>query len=304
MPHYYQAFGLQIRSKLELPELLPGEPGKSADIQIRLEKIPAELPNARRIDRWTQIRDELFQLEIDHTARYQAIGGNTILVDPDMNAQDMDVRLFLLGSVFGAILHQRKLLPLHASVIAVNRGAVAFAGDSGAGKSTLAAFFQRRGYKIVSDDICLLAPGASSEILAFGAFPRLKLWRDAIDALEIEKDALIRDQYRLEKFHVPLKSAFHQEPLALKSVYLLQYADQSPDKPIEKLSGVEAMSALMRHTYRPELVAELKADREHFWLCAEAARTAGVYRLNRRRGAEFIEGWLDRLESHWEAGAE
>ena len=37
----------------------------------------------------------------------------------------------------GALLMQRKILPLHGSAIAIDGKAYAFVGDSGAGKSTL-----------------------------------------------------------------------------------------------------------------------------------------------------------------------
>ena len=53
----------------------------------------------------------------------------------------------------GAILMQRRLLPLHGSAIAINGKAYAIVGDSGAGKSTLASAFLNKGYQLISDDV-------------------------------------------------------------------------------------------------------------------------------------------------------
>ena len=53
----------------------------------------------------------------------------------------------------GAILMQRKILPLHGSAIAIDGKAYAIVGDSGAGKSTLASAFLNKGYQLLSDDV-------------------------------------------------------------------------------------------------------------------------------------------------------
>ena len=68
-----------------------------------------------------------------------------------------DVRLFLLGSVWGALALQRGLLPLHASAVGRGRTVHAFTGPPGAGKSTLAAALAARGYPLFTDD--MLDPG-------------------------------------------------------------------------------------------------------------------------------------------------
>ena len=68
-------------------------------------------------------------------------GGNRISFSPAAGAEETAVRLYLLGTCMGALLFQRKLLPLHGSAVVINGKAYAFVGDSGAGKSTLAAAF-------------------------------------------------------------------------------------------------------------------------------------------------------------------
>ena len=93
---------------------------------------------------------------------------------------DNDVRLFLLGSVMGALLHQRGWLPLHGSAIRLPDGTAAiFMGPSGVGKSTLAAAFRRRGYAVAADDVSLIFTGADGSPLLQPAYPELKLWAEA-----------------------------------------------------------------------------------------------------------------------------
>ena len=68
-------------------------------------------------------------------------------------ADEDKIRLYILGTCMGALLMQRKILPLHGSAIAIDGKAYAFVGDSGAGKSTLASAFLSKGYKLLSDDV-------------------------------------------------------------------------------------------------------------------------------------------------------
>ena len=55
--------------------------------------------------------------------------------------------------MYGALLMQRKILPLHGSAVAIDGKAYAIVGDSGAGKSTLASAFLNKGYQLLSDDV-------------------------------------------------------------------------------------------------------------------------------------------------------
>jgi hypothetical protein len=51
---------------------------------------------------------------------------------------------------------------LHASAVAMPRGAVAFCGSSGVGKSTLAYQFSRRGHRPIADDALLFEPAGGT----------------------------------------------------------------------------------------------------------------------------------------------
>ena len=142
-----------------------------------------------------------------NTARYLVRGGREIVVDPSPGGSERNLRLFLLGSALGILCHQRGLLPLHANAIVVEGGAVAFAGHSGAGKSTLAAHFQRSGYEVLCDDVCMISFDEAGRPFAWPGLPRLKLWGDAAAAFGHDSSSLDQAIEGLDKYHVPMAGA-------------------------------------------------------------------------------------------------
>ena len=86
-------------------------------------------------------------------ADYVAHGGATITVDRVVGAHDRDVRLFLLGTMIGAIMMQRGHLVLHGNSVRIGGSSAVVVGHSGAGKSTLAAEFLSLGLDVLSDDV-------------------------------------------------------------------------------------------------------------------------------------------------------
>lgn len=300
MLRYYKAYGLNILSELELPELLHGNPEGKTDVCIRFGEIPEKLKNANNVDSWSQIRGNHFQLNIEETARYRAIAGEKIIIQPLDNTDLINVRLYLLGTVFGAILHQRNIVPLHASAILVNGTAIAFTGDSGSGKSTMAAYWHNRGYKIISDDMIALLPDSTGEIMVYGGSPRIKLWGDTIESLNIDKKNLMPDHVRMDKYHLMIHDNYQVEPVPLNSLFLLDKANSSTPEGIEKLEGSDAIITLLHNTYRPHFVAASNASKSHFLMCSKIAQGSSIYRLTRHWGEEYIESLLDRFEKYWD----
>ncbi len=130
MTAMYRLFGLNVRSEIDLPELTPCAIEAEPEVTIRLSDIGADVsaPGLHAVD-----GDLVFVAE--DVARYRIAAGRTIVVERLPNSPARNVRLFLLGSAFGALLHQRGLLPLHANAVEIGGKAVAFMGESGAGKS-------------------------------------------------------------------------------------------------------------------------------------------------------------------------
>lgn len=151
-------FGLTIASEVPLPGLVLAPTGAAVDVTIRRGSLGAEA-----------------DLVIPEAESFAVRDGCEIVVDAVAGVPDRNVRLFLLGSAMGLVLHQRGLFPLHANVVSLGGRAIAVAGASGAGKSTLAAWFSRQGLELVGDDVIALKP-TSEGMLAVPGPPRVRLW--------------------------------------------------------------------------------------------------------------------------------
>ena len=174
MPSNYLLCGLHVCCDIALPGLLPWPGDGAADIAIRLGPVPDRLPGVA--GKALQVAPGgTLRVEIDDVASFLLEEGRSVTVAPAGGCTDRDLALFLLGSIFGLLCHQRGLYPLHASTMAIGGRAFAFAGDSGAGKSTTAAALLQLGHTLLSDDISVIDLNA-------GGHPRIAPAADRSDA--------------------------------------------------------------------------------------------------------------------------
>lgn len=301
--HDYSVFGLHIRSELPLPELasMQTENADAPDVYIRIGDTGA-VAEPRHVGPIFQVGINDYRLEVRNTARYRVRNGAEIIVAPFAGSSARNVRLFLLGTALGALCQQRRLLPLHASAIEVDGQCVAFAGPSGIGKSTLAAFFQDRGYNVICDDICVVGLDAQGQPRAWPGIPRLKLWREAADALARDVSALEPDHDGLEKYHFPTDRGANQASLPLQRLYILQEARLPAQEGITLLTGTTAFEALAANTYRHFLLAPMGQTAGHFAICASLIKHSGVYSAGRRKGFDVFAAEAEKIERHFRDG--
>ena len=251
--------GWRVASALPLPELLPwtGE-DRAPDLTVAVSAVPARLSD-------TVFEAPLWQAAADGTCRFAFPGiaayqidpeGRHILVDPATDSDARDVRVMLLGTVFGLACYRRGLLPLHACCIRIGEAAVAVAGVSGIGKSTLAAALMRQGFSVLADDVTVIDPLATGGSQVRPSFPRVRLWSDAMRRLGISPNGLERTRLQLDKYHLPLGDSFHAAPLPLRAVFHLEPGFGSVAAP-RRLVGSEAMVRLSRDLYRGGMAMRL-----------------------------------------------
>jgi len=290
--HRYRLFGLSVLSEIELPELV-GDPGDGApDVRIKLGKIGTAPDAAAGL----HIDGDEALLVIPPAGRFLTRSGREMLVEPADGVSPRNLRLYLLGSAFGAILHQRGLLPLHANAVVVEGRAIGFMGHPGAGKSTLAAWFHDRGFDVLADDVCVVTEGPDGVPLAHPGIPRLRLWREALEAGGRDASAYERSFDDMDKYTVPTDLERMLPAVPLSHLYLLEKAEDSPS--IARLEGSAAVEAMIANTYRGAYVRLMGHSRQHMLACAGLARTVPVFRARRRWGYDSFDAEGAALEAH------
>lgn len=189
---------------------------------------------------------------IEGVGSFRVREGCEIIVDAPPGVPERNIRLFLLGSAMGLLLHQRGLLPIHANAVDVGGRAIAVAGVSGAGKSTLAAWFHDRGHRLIGDDVCVVAPDKEGRMIAFPGVPRLRLWGEAIEATGRERAGLERayldDDEPYDKWEVPVAAAdIVADGLPLAAIFVLEDGEEIR---ITRATGATAAELIFAHTYR------------------------------------------------------
>lgn len=288
----YAGCGLAIDSAVQLPELPERRSGDLYErIRIRTGTVARGLPEGATAGGLFETSPDRFLLSMDGVARYLVSDGTRIAVDPE--GDEASVRLFLLGSVFGALLHQRGVLPLHASAIETGRGAVVFAGGSGAGKSALAGAFHRRGYRVLADEICAI-DCSSGRPMVFPAFPRLLLWPDVMDQLSLRGKNVRLARPGLEKYHVPVEEGWSSEPVPLYSIYIVRVISGS-DFELLHVAGAEKVRRLVDMTFRRRFLSGMVSGKRHFEQVNAVTNSTAISRLARplsrtlRETADLLE---------------
>ncbi|MGC1308432.1 MAG: hypothetical protein WA885_14500 [Phormidesmis sp.] len=275
---YYSGYGLTIQSDLQLPELQSADEG-TADVKIQFGSVPADLPDAAKGVAWQAVPGQLL-LNVQDVARYWVTNGDTITIDPYGDCdQEEDFRAFLFGSVWGALLHQRGFLTLHASAIATPNGAVLFAGNSGAGKSTLATAMEQKGYALLSDDKTAIVFDPQQRPMAIPAYPTRRLWLDSVRHLHQPIEKMQRLRANLNKYVSRIEN-FYTEAQPVHTVYIL-HSHNRPAIEHEPCKGIEGLTALIDCAYRKKMLYGLGGRQSQFQMTSaltKAVRVVNLYR--------------------------
>ncbi len=298
MAYNYQAYGLRFRSDMWLPELPEVESASEepVDVFLRLGRLSSDLKLARGYG--YQANPDEFLLNCPDIARYLVSNGNEIVIEPLHGSIDSDVRVFLLGSAFGALLHQRQLLVMHASVINTPRGAVLFSGPSGAGKSTLLGEMMRRGYRMMVDDVCGVVLDSHNLPMVVPGYPRTRLWADSAAKLDVSTVGLPRTRQMLDKYECQLPDQFHDSTVPMHQIYLLANSTNTELK-IEGLPAIHKFEAVLQNTYRNSFLDGLELRQPHFSMASHVARQVPVNRAIRPSAGFRLTEFADMIENHF-----
>ncbi|MDH0895945.1 MULTISPECIES: hypothetical protein [unclassified Pseudomonas] len=292
IPFLYRSYQFTIRSELELPELSPlGTLDDEADLLIRFGQAGnPEQSGYRQVGPFLWAGPGWLWLHVPRVGRFLVREGRELIIEPEPGSDADSIRVFLLGSALGALLLQRGQLVLHGNAVRVGDHCMVCLGRSGVGKSSLAAGFFQRGHALLADDVVSVdADGRVSP-----GIPRIKLWRDTAEHLDIDIRPLPRIRPALEKYSYPVDRQFAQAPLPVRWIYVLG-SDHTQQVRVEPVPGMRRLAPLLANSYRPPMIEGLQMKPRHLQLCGQLACRVHLAQVTRPSQGFELGQLIDHL---------
>jgi hypothetical protein len=175
---------------------------------------------------------------------------------------------------------------LHASAVRTRLGVVAFCAVSETGKSTTVAVLSRRGYPLWADDAVPIEIDEDTSGARALAVPfRLRL--------DAALSPAFRDPDR--PFHWPEPERLDLASAPLAALCVMQRVDSSQTAEICRLSTIDAVTALLPHSYCFSL---MEADRKRLMMRCyiELAARVPTFAVSIATGLERLPAALDQIE--------
>lgn len=305
----YRAFGLSIISDVPLPELpitvcLTDE----ADVTVTSEDLSKTWTDLGIHPYSFKVKENYVLFQLPNVAIFLIKNGKEIIVSPWPGADPAQIRLYILGTCMGAILLQRKILPLHGSAVSVDGKVYAFIGDSGAGKSTLATALLEKGFDLLSDDVIPVSISLEDGLpYVTPSYPQQKLWAESLNHFGMNAREYHSIYKRENKYLIPVATKFSEEVLPLAGVFELIKKDQQRIE-FSPVVGLERLNTLFAHTYRHIFIKPLGLVGWHFSVSAKMAEKVQFYQIKRPATgftapqlAELILETIKEEQLIWEA---
>ena len=292
----YFAYGLNILSEIALPEFISVDspPANLVDLKVTIDRsqaisdlLPAEAVKEGAVIQLNSLKALIY---VRGTGVFIIENGTHVTIIPDTTSQELLIRFYLVGTIMGVVLYQRKFLVLHASAVNINGGAVAFLGVSGEGKSSTAATFVTHGYNIITDDVAPIDLNSNSLIMHPG-FPQVKIGEKIAQALGYDYETLPAVHTFKEKRALLPRQGFSIAPIPLKRIYVLT---TDTDFAIAPIRASEAVTELARHS-RPTTLYH-SGGAAHFFQCANLVKQQTIYRLSRPKDTNLLSELVKQVE--------
>lgn len=298
MEYRYKVYGLNVESDIFLPELQILDNSEHIDVKLCFGSMPEKVQNYIKKGKKYRYKKREMWFYIDGVAKYMITNANAIIVEPEEDASDIEIKKFILGSCLGMILLQRYTVAIHGGTVVINDKAIVLTGDSGAGKSTLTAAFRIAGYKFMSDDV------AATKIdldklnypLVCPGYPRQKLCIDAMDSMNYDIDNFTKIDEVRNKYSIPTHDSFISKNIPLGAIIELT-AEHCDSVEIEEVNGLDKIEMLMKNIYRIEITKKSGIYDKYFKKCMHIAKQVPFYRLKRPIGKLSVKEQIDTIKN-------
>ncbi|WP_435093007.1 hypothetical protein [Halorubrum sp. N11] len=288
----YSAFGLTVRSDLDLPELprQDGPANEPTDVTVTVGGV--NRPGLAAATNGTVEHAGPTEYYLTYELVDVAVrDGREIVVDPKGDVPREILRHVVLGPAFNHLLHQRGHFVLHASVVEVDGTAVAFLGDSGQGKTTTAMAFLLEGHRVLSDDVATIVSGDTGPAVR-GGYPAIKLDPAVVERFDVPVGEPQGISDARERHFYPLPYEQPSEPVSLARVYVLEDANRLEITGMRPKTGI---MKLIENTYTTGLLSDDATAVSNFDRCADLASAVPVKHLRRPRDLNGLSRLVNQV---------
>lgn len=297
----YKVFGLTINFPREISSLKGAQVATcdTPDVIFKYGSVPPfSITETVNDDLYVSGSPDVLLIEVDEVGRFEIRSGNSVTVDifPSTTQEESD--LYLSGSILGAVLHQRNILPLHCNAFEHKGRAILLCGDSGAGKSTLAAWFEGRGYRLLTDDVCAITFNGQNQAIGHPGIPRLRLWDDALKMTGRENQPSSNIPWAEGKVELQMSSNRSINPLPIAGIYHLKEATPLEYFSIDKILKLDAINTITTNIYRRRIGDLVQRSQGYLLDAVKLSNCTPIFQINRRWGMENFQEDSLEIEKH------
>jgi hypothetical protein len=262
--YQYVLCGLKVESDLAFPELTlwEGPANHPFDIEFRLGSVEQLWDPGDAGVKFEASGSDKIIFHIERHGRILIENGTRVVFDAFAGVDPERVRIEFIGTTQSMLWYERGYLPLHASALLVGDRAIAIGASSHSGKSVLAAALSKRGCPVVSDDMMVL--DCSGDVpLVLPGYQKLRLWKDACEALDLIHDTTAKALPNRDKFVLATTVSPADMPVPLTDLFILSGQRQNHFD-AELLPPVQALQYLLAATHWLEAARALGRQQQVF----------------------------------------
>jgi len=210
-------------------------------------------------------------------------GSNHVEALPARHAKPKAVEDYYRRHILPLVLQANGFEAVHASAVISDRGVLGFCGECGTGKSTIAYALSRRGYPQFADDVIVMTQAHGSiEALSLPFLPRIRVPAAQHFGNDVYTN-LASDQ------------GSHSARSPVAALFILERAENGQiDPQVERLDGVEALTALLSHAQRFDSMS-FSSRKRTLQNYLDVTAIVPVYSVRFANALERLDSLLDRL---------
>lgn len=216
--------------------------------------------------------------------------GQQITIEPTPEATTVQLTAYVIGWGLAFLFTQRGFSALHCTALDIKGNGVLISGVSGSGKSTTALSLIHRGFQYLADDVVMLNPLNSMEIIP--AYPIQKICHNITASLNPENLLYINEER--EKYSYYNTTEFCSIPRRLKSIILLRRADVASVQ-VEEVTGLNKYLHTLECLFLSEIYSFCGTPEGDKYRCLKLAEQIHFYILTRPSSGNTLDEITDKI---------